>query len=294
MENRYPSVAVLLAAYNGINWIEEQVTSIISQKNTSIEIFISVDLSNDKTYEWCQDFAKENINIKVLPYGKKFGGAAKNFFRLIRDVDFSRFDYVALADQDDIWNSGKLHHAIRVIEKDDLDGYSSDVTAFWGNGREKLVKKSFPQKKFDYFFEAAGPGCTYVLKQQSVQTFKKFLIKNWEYVNLVELHDWMIYAYFRSQGMKWKIDNKSLMHYRQHDHNQIGLNSGLKAYLIRFNKIKTKWYRSEVQKIIYLLNGSSEQGISLKRLFLIKNFWYLRRRPRDAIFLLFIIILQVF
>ena len=294
MENRYPSVAVLLAAYNGINWIEEQVTSIISQKNTSIEIFISVDLSNDKTYEWCQDFAKENINIKVLPYGKKFGGAAKNFFRLIRDVDFSRFDYVALADQDDIWNSGKLHHAIRVIEKDDLDGYSSDVTAFWGNGREKLVKKSFPQKKFDYFFEAAGPGCTYVLKQQSVQTFKKFLIKNWEYVNLVELHDWMIYAYFRSQGMRWKIDNKPLMRYRQHQHNQVGINYGLKAYLIRFNKIKTKWYRSEVQKIIYLLNGSSEQGISLKRLFLIKNFWYLRRRPRDAIFLLFIIILQVF
>ena len=214
-----PSVAVLLSAYNGISWIEEQVASIICQKNTSIEIFISVDLSNDKTYEWCQDFAKENINIKVLPYGKKFGGAAKNFFRLIRDVDFSRFDYVALADQDDIWNSGKLHHAIRVIEKDDLDGYSSDVTAFWGNGREKLVKKSFPQKKFDYFFEAAGPGCTYVLKQQSVQTFKKFLIKNWEYVNLVELHDWMIYAYFRSQGMKWKIDSKPLMYYRQHENN---------------------------------------------------------------------------
>jgi len=289
-----PSVAVLLAAYNGMEWIEEQVSSVLSQKNTSIEIFISVDLSNDKTHEWCQDLAVKNAHVKVLPYGEQFGGAAKNFFRLIRDVDCSYFDYIAFSDQDDIWDSGKLHYAIRMIEQDNLDGYSSDVTAFWGNGREKLVKKSFPQKKFDYFFEAAGPGCTYVLKQQSVQTFKKFLIKNWEYVNLVELHDWMIYAYFRSQGMKWKIDNKSLMHYRQHDHNQIGLNSGLKAYLIRFNKIKTKWYRSEVQKIIYLLNGSSEQGISLKRLFLIKNFWYLRRRPRDAIFLLFIIILQIF
>jgi len=289
-----PSVAVLLAAYNGMEWIEEQVSSVLSQKNTSIEIFISVDLSNDKTHEWCQDLAVKNAHVKVLPYGEQFGGAAKNFFRLIRDVDCSYFDYIAFSDQDDIWDSGKLHYAIRMIEQDNLDGYSSDVTAFWGNGREKLVKKSFPQKKFDYFFEAAGPGCTYVLKQQSVQTFKKFLIKNWEYVNLVEFHDWMIYAYFRSQGMKWKIDNKSLMHYRQHDHNQIGLNSGLKAYLIRFNKIKTKWYRSEVQKIIYLLNGSSEQGISLKRLFLIKNFWYLRRRPRDAIFLLFIIILQIF
>jgi rhamnosyltransferase len=292
--NKYPSVAILLSAYNGIKWIEEQVVSILSQKNTSIEIFISIDLSNDQTYDWCQSFAKGRANIKVLPYGARFGGAAKNFFRLIRDVDFSYFDYIAFSDQDDIWDSGKLHHAIGTIEKYNLDGYSSDVIAFWSNGRKKLVKKSFPQKKFDYFFEAAGPGCTYVLKQQSAQKFKKFLIRNWEYINLVELHDWMIYAYFRSQGMRWKIDDKPLMRYRQHDHNQVGLNSGLKAYLIRFNKIKIKWYRNEVQKIIYLLDGSSEQNISLKILFLIKNFWNLRRRPRDAIFLLFMIIFQIF
>jgi len=29
-----------LAAYNGMEWIEEQVASISSQKNTSIQIFI--------------------------------------------------------------------------------------------------------------------------------------------------------------------------------------------------------------------------------------------------------------
>ena len=292
--NNNPSIAVLLAAYNGMEWIGEQIASISSQKNTSIEIFISVDLSNDKTYEWCQDLARNNSYIKVLPYGERFGGAAKNFYRLIRDVDFSYFDYIALSDQDDIWDSDKLHHAISVIEKDNLDGYSGNVIAFWSDGQERLDKKNFPQKRFDYFFEAAGPGCTYVFKQQAIQKFKKFLIKNWTKVNLVELHDWMIYAYFRSQGMRWKIDNKPLMRYRQHQHNQVGINYGLKAYLIRFNKIKTKWYRNEVQKIINLLNGSSEQDISLKRLFLIKNFWHLRRRPRDAIFLLFMIILQIF
>ena len=292
--NNSSSIAVLLAAYNGIEWIEEQVASISSQKNTSIEIFISVDLSNDKTYEWCQNLARNNSYIKVLPYGERFGGAAKNFYRLIRDVDFSYFDYIALSDQDDIWDSDKLHHAISVIEKDNLDGYSGNVIAFWSDGQERLLKKNFPQKRFDYFFEAAGPGCTYVFKQQAIQKFKKFLIKNWTKVNLVELHDWMIYAYFRSQGMKWKIDSKSLMRYRQHDNNQVGLNYGLKAYLIRSKKIKAKWYRNEVQKIIYLLNGRSSQDISLKKLFLTKNFWHLRRRPRDAIFLLFIIIFQIF
>ena len=292
--NNSPSIAVLLAAYNGIEWIEEQVASISSQKNTSIEIFISVDLSNDKTYEWCQDLARKNSYIKVLPYGERFGGAAKNFYRLIRDVDFSYFDYIALSDQDDIWDSDKLHHAISVIEKDNLDGYSGNVTAFWSDGQERLVKKSFPQKRFDYFFEAAGPGCTYVFKQQAIQKFKKFLIKNWTKVNLVELHDWMIYAYFRSQGMKWKIDDKPLMRYRQHDHNQFGLNYGLKAYLGRFFKIRTRWYRNEVQKVTDLLNRVCEKDFSLKKSFLIKNFWNLRRRPRDTIILLFVIIFQIF
>ena len=288
-----PSVAVLLAAYNGMEWIEEQVSSILSQKSISIEIFISVDLSNDKTHEWCQGLAGKNAHVKVLPYGEKFGGAAKNFFRLIRDVDFSCFDYVALSDQDDIWDSSKLHHAIRTIEQDSLDGYSSDVIAFWSNGREKLVKKSFPQKKFDYFFEAAGPGCTYVLKQQPTQKFKKFLIKNWENINCIESHDWLIYAFFRSRGMSWCIDSEPLMLYRQHESNQVGSNFGFLAYLKRIKMVKSGWYRSEVRKISEIIS-INDDAFNLDIWFLIKNFYQLRRQNRDTFILLLMILLGFF
>jgi rhamnosyltransferase len=83
------SIAVLLATYNGMKWIEEQVESILNQQSVDVNIYISVDLSTDNTYQWCQDLAKQNVHVKVLPYGERFGGAAKNFFRLIRDVDFS-------------------------------------------------------------------------------------------------------------------------------------------------------------------------------------------------------------
>ena len=288
-----PSIAVLLAAYNGMEWIEEQVSSILSQKSISIEIFISVDLSNDKTHEWCQGLAGKNAHVKVLPYGEKFGGAAKNFFRLIRDVDFSCFDYVALSDQDDIWDSSKLHHAIRTIEQDSLDGYSSDVIAFWSNGREKLVKKSFPQKKFDYFFEAAGPGCTYVLKQQPTQKFKKFLIKNWENINCIESHDWLIYAFFRSRSMSWCIDSEPLMLYRQHESNQVGSNFGFLAYLKRIKMVKSGWYRSEVRKISEIIS-INDDAFNLDIWFLIKNFYQLRRQNRDTFILLLMILLGFF
>ncbi len=284
-----PSVAVLLAAYNGMEWIEEQVSSILSQKDTSIEIFISVDLSNDKTHEWCQDLAGKNTHVKVLPYGEQFGGAAKNFFRLIRDVDFSYFDYIALSDQDDIWDSDKLYHAISVIEKDNLDGYSSNVTAFWSDGRERLVEKYFPQKKFDYFFEAAGPGCTYVLKQQPLQKFKRFLTKNWEVNNCIDSHDWLIYAFFRSRKMPWRIDSTSLMLYRQHESNQVGSNFGFLAYLKRIKLIRNGWYRSEVRKISEAI-GIGDDEFNLDTWFLIKNFRQLRRQNRD-VFILFLMIL---
>jgi rhamnosyltransferase len=292
--NSVPSVAVLLAAYNAGNWLEEQITSVLYQKNVLVDVFISVDLSNDGTYEYCKKFEAEHEKIHILNYGERFGGAAKNFFRLIRDVDFSKYDFIALSDQDDIWLENKLSRACDVIRTKQLDAYSSDVTAFWEDGRRKLVKKSYPQKQFDYLFEAAGPGCTYVLTCQAMQKFKRFMIKNWVEVNQVALHDWMIYAFCRENDMAWYIDDLPLMEYRQHASNQVGFNSGLKAYSKRVSMVKNKWYRVEVEKIVRLTNQSNQTGISLDRGFLIKNFWQLRRRTRDAYALLVMLLLGVF
>ncbi|VAW47566.1 Alpha-L-Rha alpha-1,3-L-rhamnosyltransferase [hydrothermal vent metagenome] len=287
--NLSPNIAVLLAAYNGRQWIEEQVNSILFQKKVRVHLFISVDLSSDGTYEWCKEFENKHSNVTVLEYGELFGGAAKNFFRLIRDVDFSSYDFVAFSDQDDIWLDNKLSHACKMITSKQLDVYSSDVIAVWEDGREKLVKKSYPQKQFDYLFEAGGPGCTYVFRHDVLQLFKCFLINNWSAVNQISLHDWMIYAFYRSQGNTWYIDNQPLMYYRQHASNQVGFNFGLKAYFTRL--MMSKWYRTEVEKIF---NLTAPAVISLDRITLIKQFCQLRRRPRDVVALLIMLVVRVF
>lgn len=46
----------------------------------------------------------------------------------------------------------------------------------------------------------------------------------------VTLHDWYCYAYSRSHGFKWVIDTQPYMRYRQHGGNQVGVNSGSKAF----------------------------------------------------------------
>ena len=95
-------IAVLCATYDGAEYLDQQLLSIKNQINVSVDIYLSADISSDSTYDICQQWAIKNKNITLLQYGETFGGAAKNFYRLIRDVDFSRYSYVALSDQDDV------------------------------------------------------------------------------------------------------------------------------------------------------------------------------------------------
>ena len=288
-----PKVAVLLAAYNGMQWIEEQVDSILNQQGVAVTLFFSVDLSTDGTEQWVQKLAEEHSNVFMLPYGERFGGAGPNFFRLIRDVDFSDFDAVSFADQDDIWFSDKLQRACTLLQGGQCDVYSSNVTAFWPDGKHVLIDKAQPQKQFDHFFEAAGPGCTYVFNTASALAFKCFLLEFGERIQKVSLHDWLSYAFFRHNGFKWYIDPIPSMLYRQHDGNQVGTNTGLVAYKKRIELVTKHWYRNQVDLILSLV--APEKLADFDRYFFrILNFRNMRRRPRDAVALLVLFALGVY
>ncbi|MCT7580314.1 glycosyltransferase [Aliarcobacter butzleri] len=295
-------IAVLLASYNGTKYIKVQLDSILNQKEVDATIFVSDDLSTDGTLEYLQDIYKNEKRLVYLNSHDKFGGAAKNFFRLIKDVDFSNFDYISLADQDDIWYEDKLIRAIEMIEEKHLDAYSSNVLAFWEDGKEMIINKSNFQTKYDYLFEAAGPGCTYVLKKDLAIFLQKFICENWEDVNKIELHDWFIYAFARENNYKWHIDENLSMRYRQHTSNQVGANDGLKAKVKRLKKVFSSWYRSETKKIIKVLKIEDKYKISkyilnktyLNNLLLLKDSFKFRRKFSEKIFLTILIFIGIY
>ncbi|MFA5478379.1 MAG: glycosyltransferase, partial [Bacteroidales bacterium] len=260
------------------------------------------DLSTDKTIEYLQDIYKDLKNIVYLPSGSKFGGAGKNFFRLIRDVDFSSFDFISFVDQDDIWFEDKLIRAVKTIEEKQMDAYSSNVLAFWEDGKEMIINKSSSQARYDYLFEAAGPGCTYVLKKDLTISLQKFICYNWEDINKIELHDWFIYAFARENNYNWYIDEKPTMKYRQHSSNQVGANDGLKAKLKRLKKVFSSWYREEIIKIIKVLRLENKYKFSkyilnksyLNNLLLLKYSFEFRRNKKEKIFLTLLVLLGIF
>lgn len=288
-----PRVAVLLASYNGRLWMEEQVSSILSQKGVDVTLVVSVDASNDGSEEWFEQLACHDERVRLLPHNSYVSGAGANFFRLISEVDSEEFDFIALADQDDIWLHDKLRHAVEVIKKMGIDAYSGNVLAVWEDGREQLVEKSKPQRQWDFLFEAAGPGCTYVFSAAFYGALRQFVQLHSAELKGIHLHDWFCYAFARSRGFTWFIDPEPKMFYRQHSLNQVGVNTGFKAVFIRLKNISNGWWLGQARNLAGVLGLQNEAfvrpwikpGKRSGYVHLLINVFRCRRKASDAAFM---------
>lgn len=244
-----PKVCVLLPTYNGSRYLVEQLRSILDQRSVDVSVFISDDFSTDDTLQVIEQAFPNEMRIEVLPSVTRHGSAGKNFYSLIDAVDFTLFDYVSFADQDDVWDLDKLEASINALIEQGASGVSSDVVAFWEDGLSVYIRKSLPQKNYDYLFEPAGPGCTYVLTAEFAQKLKPLVSDKGVYRNVFN-HDWLVYAYARLNGYPWYILPRSTMRYRQHDSNETGVNFGFGALKIRLRKLKSGFYLNQVYGVL--------------------------------------------
>jgi rhamnosyltransferase len=265
-ESKGPTVKVLLATFNAERWLQPQLDSIASQCGVRIITCASDDRSSDGTVALL-DKAAAVLHLHLLPaLPHRLGNANRNFLRLIRDCPLDEAQYFALADHDDVWLSGKLQRAIDQLALTASDAYSSNVTAFWEDGRQKLLVKSDPQRRFDYLFESAGPGCTFVFPRRTFELLQHWVRKEFENLQSVKVHDWLIYAHARRQNWRWHIDSESQLRYRQHALNEIGANAGANAAIQRWRQIRRGDYRRDVLAIAQAISDESFITRALSRL----------------------------
>jgi len=109
-------VSIAMCTYNGERFIKEQLDSIFAQTYTNFELLIFDDCSNDATVAIIQEYTKKHSNI-YFQQNKNNLGFLKNFEQAI---SFAKGDYIALADQDDIWKKEKLETFIENIKTHSL------------------------------------------------------------------------------------------------------------------------------------------------------------------------------
>jgi len=101
--NRNATFSVAMCTCNGQQYLEKQLESILAQKRPPSELIICDDASEDSTREIIEQLsAPFPVRLEV---NEKRLGTAKNFEKAI---GLCRGDYIALADQDDVWAGPKL------------------------------------------------------------------------------------------------------------------------------------------------------------------------------------------
>lgn len=93
-----------MATYNGAQYIEQQLDSILNQTYPNIHLIIADDVSTDDTFVILKKYALKYPNITISRNTSRLG-YVKNFEQLIANTDGK---YFALSDQDDIWELNKL------------------------------------------------------------------------------------------------------------------------------------------------------------------------------------------
>jgi len=99
-------IHILLATYNGQNYISAQLNSILEQTNTNWQLLIHDDNSTDNTVAIIKQYQKLNPDkIHFIDDDVSFGNASANFSFLIEHVDA---EYIMFCDQDDVWLTNKI------------------------------------------------------------------------------------------------------------------------------------------------------------------------------------------
>ncbi len=211
-------VTVILSTFNFSAYIEQQRNSLDDQTHPETRIIVRDDGSSDATPKILEQ-AHSAGRIELLR-GNNNLGAAQSFFELLKYAVKSDPDYVALCDQDDVWQSGKISCALTA-----LSAVGGDQVAMYAS-RAEIVDKDLTHIGYTRVPERVGfgnallenvcVGCTIVLNRKAIELICRNLPTQ------VPVHDWWCYLVVACFG-KVVFDQNAYIKYRQHGENVFGV-----------------------------------------------------------------------
>ncbi|MGV8093298.1 MAG: glycosyltransferase family 2 protein [Mangrovibacterium sp.] len=110
---KLPTIDILLATYNGENYLEELISSLLDQTCSNWQLIVRDDGSTDATLQIIQKYIKANPGkIRLLDDGRSRLGSTLSFSSLLEN---SHNEYIMLCDQDDVWFKNKIEITLEAM-----------------------------------------------------------------------------------------------------------------------------------------------------------------------------------
>jgi len=198
-------ISVCMAVYNGAEYIEEQIGSILPQLKENDELIVSDDGSTDNTLELINNLKDNRITI----YRSDGGNIVRNFENALRRASG---DVIFLSDQDDIWYSNKVNTMLGFIVKYDL--VFSNASVFSTNLNDTNLLYNQHTKRTGFLRNVIKNnyiGATMVFN-------RKIIGKALPFPKNIHMHDAWLGVLAEIIGKTHYID-EPLIYYRRHGNN---------------------------------------------------------------------------
>ena len=111
MTNTGKTVDVVMCTYNGEKFLREQLDSIVGQTYPIHRLIVQDDGSTDSTVEIVREYAARHPFIELYVNGRNLGFHLNFKTAVMR----ATADFVAIADQDDVWFADKIERQVSQI-----------------------------------------------------------------------------------------------------------------------------------------------------------------------------------
>jgi glycosyltransferase involved in cell wall biosynthesis len=246
-----PIISVALCTYNGEKFLEKQLQSILHQSKMIDELLVFDDKSTDSTIQLLTDFQQKAPFTVLIHQNVENIGSSKNFENCIKACTG---EIIFLCDQDDLWEPNKVDKQWNYfLENPQQDAVFSNATMINQLGIPTGVT-SFEQIQFveEWQHSWKNGGAFDILLRGYVVTGATLAIRSkiipeiFPVPQLIEelIHDGWI-SLWLSMENRIGFLNDTLIQYREHAAQQVGLNGKGK-----FVTIWDRLTRTRVQKLV--------------------------------------------
>lgn len=218
-------ICILLSTYNGAQYLEAQLESLIHQKDVHIKIVVRDDGSTDGTKNILDTWQNKGL---LTWYGGPNKGPAFSFMDLLSNAPDA--DYYAFCDQDDIWLPEKLQVATSKLHAHTHERalYLSNTILVDDNLNMIGEDSNNYNNTFgETFLRNPATGCTMVFNKELRNEVLRYI------PSYLYMHDgWVHKICIATNGYTF-YDHQSYILYRQHNHNVVG---GQKSFIKRWKR----------------------------------------------------------
>ncbi|MFC6201184.1 glycosyltransferase [Lactiplantibacillus nangangensis] len=234
-------VNILMATFNGEDFLCDQIKSIVRQTYTNWELYIGDDGSHDRTRKIIANFETLDSRIHLIKF-KDSGshGQLLNFKRLMYYVEPLDYDYIMFADQDDVWHENKVTDTL-----DSMLQIEKGPTLIYTNYDENDIHGNLNLRYGSLFHKKYGMqqlllqnwimGCTMMINRELADLGISIPLE-------AENHDNWLVLVALTYGKIYYLDESTMMH-RIHENNvtkNISQNKFLRPEKRFLNDLKNK------------------------------------------------------